>query len=125
MPDTQEGEKTMSDSFDQMKAVIDLYIKSSDSFIKIALVVIAASVAFPTKEWPVGFTPPTLLLLSWFLLLASVGFGCLYQYLAIHLLDSISDLPGTPGLLKRWIPRAGWIYGAMMITFFPGALLAL
>ncbi len=115
----------MSDSFDQTKAVIDLYIKSSDSFIKLALAVLAASVAFPTKDWPPGLTPPVVLLAAWFLLLISVAAGCLYQYLAIHLLDSLSKDPGAPGVLARCIPKAGVVYGAMMITFYVGAVLAL
>jgi hypothetical protein len=52
----------MSDSFDQTKAVIDLYIKSSDSFIKLSLAVLAASVAFPTKDCPPDLILPIVLL---------------------------------------------------------------
>src|SRR5262245_28216296 len=115
----------MSQSFDQMKAVIDLYTKSSDSFIKLALAVLAASVAFPTRDWPLHVVPPPTLVTAWVLLLASVAAGCLYQYLAIHLLDSLSANPGAPGLLAPWIPRAGTAYGAMMLTFYLGAVLAL
>ena len=115
----------MSDSFDQTKAVIDLYIKSSDSFIKLALAVLAASVAFPTKDWPSHEIPSVVLLAAWILLLISVAAGCLYQYLAIHLLDSLSKDSGAPGVLARCIPKAGVAYGAMMITFYVGAVLAL
>jgi hypothetical protein len=114
----------MSQSFDQTKAVVDLYINSSDSFIKLALAVLAASVGFPSK-WAPGDAPPAALLTGWILLLASVAAGSLYQYLAIHLLDSLSENPGAPGLLARWIPKAGRAYGAMLIAFYLGAVLAL
>jgi hypothetical protein len=115
----------VSKPFEQTKAVIELYIRSSDSFIKLALAVLAASVAFPTKDWPAHFRPPTVLLVAWATLSLSVAAGCLYQYLAIHLLDSLSDVPGAPGLLARWIPKAGYAYGTMMIFFYIGTVLAL
>jgi len=114
----------LSNSFDQTKVVIDLYIKSSDSFVKLALAVLAGSVAFPTKEWPSDLVPPLVLLVAWILLLLAVAAGCLYQYLAIHLLDSLSIDPGAPGPLKPFIHRAGYFYGAMMVTFYAGAVLA-
>jgi hypothetical protein len=103
---------------------MDLYIKSSDSFIKLALAVLAGSVAFPTKDWPPNLVPPLVLLLAWILLLLAVAAGCLYQYLAIHLLDAYCAHPGSPGLFRPFIRHAGYAYGAMMVTFYVGAVLA-
>jgi len=115
----------LNHSFDQATAVIGMYTKSSDSFIKLALAVLAASVAFPTKDWVPHSGVPLLLLAAWTILFVSVAAGCLYQYLAIQLLDSLSEDPGSPGLLTRWAPNAGTAYGVMMMTFYLGSLLAL
>ena len=112
----------MSNSFDQTKSVIDLYIKSSDSFIKLTLAVLGATVAFPTRE---NFIPPVVLLFAWLLLLLSVAASLFYQYFAIHLLDSLSKDSGDPGPLAPFIRKAGYFYGAMMITFYLGTVCAL
>ena len=70
----------MSDLFDQTKVVIDLYIKSSDTFIKLSLVVIAASVAFPTKEWPSSFAPPHT---APSIMASSDGFGWIWLFISV------------------------------------------
>ena len=119
------GGAALNHSFDQTKAVIDLYMRSSDSFIKLALAVLGVSIAFPTKDSLPHLGAPLLLLPAWVFLLLSVAAGCLYQYLAIHLLDSLSDEPGAPGLFAPWIPKAGVAYGVMITTFYLGSVLAL
>ena len=86
---------------------------------------LAASVAFPIKESLPHLGAPLLLLPAWAFLLLSVAAGSLYQYLAIHLLDSLSEEPGAPGLLAPWIPKAGVAYGVMLTTFYLGSVLAL
>ena len=113
-------------SFDQTKEIMSLYIDSAKTFIQLSSGAIALSVAFVEKLSGSRALKErnTALVGSWVMFLLAIGFGALYQYFAIKLLDSRSDFPGTPGLMPEFLQRSpGKLYAGMVFSFYGGAVL--
>ena len=112
-------------SFNQTKEIIVLYIDSSKTFIQLSSGAIVLSVAFVEKvSGPRALKQRNFALIaSWALFLVSIGFGVLYQYCAIKLLDSRSDYPGAKGLLPEMLlENPGWLYAGMIFSFYSAAI---
>ena len=108
--------------------IINLYIQSTKHFIELSSAALALSVIF--REKILGFKESAnigwLLIGAWLAFLCSIGFGILYEYLAIHFLSLKLKLSLEPTILPIYFEKnPGVIYGAMTIFFFLGAVLLL
>ena len=113
-------------SFDQSNEIMSLYIDSAKTFIQLSSGAIVLSVTFVEKlSGSRALKKRNLLLIaSWALFLAAIGFGALYQYCAIKFLDSQSDFPGSPGIMPEiFLRNPGKFYAGMVFSFYAGAIL--
>lgn len=104
-----------------MKAFID----TAKTFTQLATAALLLPIVFFRQLLGVDATKPvradSLLLLSWASFLLAIGFGLLYQYLAVKYLAAIfweGDWKDSNWLVKN----PGYAFGCMLITFFLGAL---
>jgi hypothetical protein len=109
--------------FEHERAVMGLFIDNAKTYMQLSTGLLAFSVTFSEKalgdlRW---FTVS-----SWVLLLIAVGSGAVYQYLAVHFVQSKSTLikRSHEGIMPKWLVQHPWpLYGVMLFSFFIGAIL--
>ena len=113
-------------NFDQEKSIMTLYIDNAKNYVQLSTGTLMLSVTFMEKVIGASMNrhPDPCLLLAWAALLLAVLCGALYQYLAVKYLDSLTDKPGSKGIVPCvLINNPGYVYGVMFILFFVGVLL--
>jgi hypothetical protein len=110
------------------KDVMPLYIDSAKTYAQLSIGALAFSIAF--KEKVLGQKGPLragfVLISSWSLFLISIAASAWYQYISVKFIEFVrnSELTSdaTPGLVGGLLGPAP-AYGAMLVSFFLGALL--
>lgn len=113
-------------SFEEQKAIAELMIDSAKTYMQLGSAALALSITFVEKllgERALRRRDP-LLSVSWIMFLIAIGAASLYQYVETVFLDSITTWPGTGGWMPDWLRHnPGWVFGAMQIAFYAGAVL--
>lgn len=106
--------------------IMKAYSETAKSFTQLSAAALLLPIAFfrqllafePGK--PVRVDP--LLMATWLSFLLAIGFGLLYQYLAVKYLSA--HFWKGDWLESGWLVRnPGYVYGCMLVTFFLGAFL--
>jgi hypothetical protein len=111
--------------FDVDLEIVKLYLESAKTYMELSIALVGLTVVFREKILGSKKLPEVqiLTLCSWLSLLLSIGFNSLYQYAAVHFLDSISPYPAKPFLPVWLVNNPGRAYGVMVILFYLGAIL--
>ncbi len=103
-----------------------LYSDNAKAFTQISVGALVLPIVFARQILALdpkkALTADSLLIAIWGLFLAAIGLGLLYQYLAVKFLSAHywkEDWDGSSWLVHN----PGYVYGAMMLAFFMGALL--
>jgi hypothetical protein len=115
------------DNLQYAKEVMPLYIESAKTFAQTSSAALALTIIFKEKILGVSGCVRTSAYLvgTWAAFLLSVGTSVLYQWMAVRWIIALRNDPNTSNLPAYPI---GWlsphlIYGAMVTTFYAGALL--
>ena len=118
------------DEFERECKVMELYTENAKTYVQLSVGALVLSITFlhevlgipkeqrvQTDWW---------LILSWVSLLVTVITGAFYQYLAVKFLEWKSGLPRTHRNWFSGLIHHPWsVYGAMLISFYLGAILFL
>lgn len=112
--------------FEHERAVMGLFIDNAKMYMQLSTGVLALSVTFPEKVLRETLPLTWCTVLSWLLLLIAIGSGAVYQYLAVHFVQSKSTLiiRSRGVLMPKWLVQHPWpLYGVMLFSFFIGVIL--
>ena len=112
--------------FDQNKAIMEMFIDNTKTYIQLGSAALGAVLVFgekiKLKESPTSQTALALLLI-----LISIGSGAAYQYYAVKNVDQFSLIPDEVYFFKKFqdkfIKSPGYLYGTMLLTFYAGFFL--
>lgn len=112
-------------SIEANQIIIPPYIESAQLYLQLSIAAIGLSVAF--KEKILGQhhkkSVSLALAISWLFFLLTIGLSAFYQYIAVKFLDTELDPTVVVKYFVSFVEQPGHIYGAMLITFFIGAIL--
>jgi hypothetical protein len=135
---------SFTEEFKSRADLIKAYCDTAKSYIQISAAALALPIVFTQAMFgkeaaEKGFRAtgvPLSLVLAWISFLLTIGFGLLYQWLAIRLMwDDLCTTQITwenkakPGYrTTSWVPQFGWLnrsflYGGMVLFFYLGAIL--
>ncbi len=131
MPNTEEKEMPNTENdvlFEHEKTVMGIFIDNAKTYTQLSTGALVFTITFVDKV--VGSKNPFqldwFLISSWIGFVISIGAGVLYQYLAVHFIQNISNrIRRSHGILMpKWLINHPWpLYGVMMVCFFGGAVI--
>jgi hypothetical protein len=102
------------------KLLMPLFIDSAKIYLNLSMASLVLTIAFREKVLGINsMRISKLLITSWILFLLAIGFSSLYQYVATKLVEARYNCNDYLFLGEF---RANRVYGAMMFSFYLGAL---
>lgn len=102
------------------KLLMPLFIDSPKTYLNLSMASLVLTVAFREKVLGINsMRISKLLVTSWILFLLAIGFSSLYQYVATNLVEARYNCEYYL-LFGKF--KAAHVYGAMMFSFYLGAL---